>query len=106
MKKEITPLELKKRLDTGESLRIVDVRMPIEFVIGHIPGAVNVPLPKIVDQIPEVNADETLIMVCKAGGRSSMACEKVESHYPNLINLEGGTDAWIASGLKISRGTK
>ena len=106
MNKELTPLELKKRIDAGESLQIVDVRMPFEFVLGHIPGAINIPLPSVGDEIPGVAQNETLVMVCKAGGRSSMACQKVQASYKNLLNLEGGTDAWRAAGFKVNRGTK
>jgi len=106
MKKDIRPEELQARLQAGESLRIIDVRSPIEFAMGHLPGAVNHPLGSIHDQIPGVAPDEKLVLVCQGGVRSGTACQKVMNRYSHLFNLVGGTSAWISAGLEVEADPK
>ena len=106
MKKDIRPEELQARLKAGENLRIIDVRSRIEFAMGHLPGALNVPLGSIQDEIPGVSRDETLVLVCQGGVRSDTACQKVRNSYSSLFNLVGGTSAWISAGLEVEANPK
>ncbi len=101
MKQDIQPQELHSRLLTGESIRIVDVRSSLEFGFGHVPGAVNIPLSTIGAEIPGVSSDEPIVLVCQAGGRSGMACERIKRNHANLFNLVGGTQAWRAAGFEV-----
>lgn len=51
------------------------------------------------------SADKPLYVICKAGGRSRSACELLTSAgMTNIINVDGGTDAWIAAGLPVEHG--
>jgi rhodanese-related sulfurtransferase len=103
--KNITPKELKALKDGGKKIKIIDVRSPIEFRMGHIPGAVNIPLPTIAGSMPACSPEEEVVMVCQAGGRSSAACQQVQGSVPCLRNLSGGTSAWIAEGFEVAKQT-
>lgn len=103
MKKPIKPSELKKRLDAGESLVIVDVRTAVEFNSGHIPGALHHPLTNLGSAIPGVESHETIVVVCQHGPRSGMACERLAATHSNLLDLVGGVADWRASGFEIEK---
>lgn len=96
---QITVEELKKRMDAGEELHIVDVREPSEYAEFNI-GAQLVPLGKIMGmQLEELEdlKDEEVIVHCLAGSRSMQACLMLEqAGFTNLKNVTGGMKAWIA----------
>ena len=51
--------------------------------------------------------DDTLHLICQSGGRSAMACQKLETAgYEAVVNLEGGTSAWQAAGFPVVEGKK
>lgn len=106
MKTDIDPKELRRRLDAGESLRIVDVRSSLEYGIGHVPGAENFPLHTLKGEIPGITADEPVVLVCQSGLRSSMACQNVLANHKAVFNLVGGTSAWQAAGFEVVRRPK
>lgn len=99
-----------KELVSSGSHRYLDVRTPEEYGAEHAEGAVNVPvmlsqdgkmtpndnfLSQVQQQFP--GKDEQLVVGCKSGKRSAMAIEKMQGEgYTNLINLQGGYDAWKA----------
>ncbi|MEO9146902.1 MAG: rhodanese-like domain-containing protein [Ginsengibacter sp.] len=93
----ITPEEVKERLDSGESLNLVDVRQPEENTAFNI-GGILLPLGKIqsmqTDDIDELR-DKEVICYCQSGNRSGTAALFLEqmgfSHVENLI---GGMLAW------------
>lgn len=73
----ISPSEAKSRMDTNPEAVIVDVRRPDEFVTGHIPGAINVPLADIQDgNIPPCLADKNAVYLiyCRSGVRQRDGC--------------------------------
>ncbi len=70
---EITPVELKKRLDAGDQLVIVDVREPNEYQINRIPGSVLIPLGELPGRYRELDPDREIVLHCKMGGRSAKA---------------------------------
>lgn len=93
----ITPEELKKRLEAGEQLHLVDVREPAENAEFNIGGILH-PLGKIRDlDITELEAmkDQELIIYCRSGNRSGQACMMLETMgFTNVVNLTGGMLAW------------
>jgi adenylyltransferase/sulfurtransferase len=92
---DITPAELKKRLDAGENLYVLDVRNPNEFAICRIPGTVLLPLPELPVRVAEVPKDREVIVHCKSGMRSAKAIEFLKAHgYTKLVNLTGGILGW------------
>jgi len=92
---EVTPAELKRRLDAGEALTVLDVREPWECAIARLPGCLHIPLGELPSRMAEVDRDAELIVMCKAGGRSRRAAEFLLSHgFGRVGNLTGGIDAW------------
>jgi rhodanese-related sulfurtransferase len=86
--------------------KVIDVRAPDEFVgeLGHIPGAQLVPGAALLAQAVSWPKDGELLMVCKAGGRSSAAAQAlVRAGFTKVVNLQGGMMAWNAAGLKTER---
>lgn len=92
----ISPSEAKSRMDTNPEAVIVDVRRPDEFVTGHIPGAINVPLADIQDgNIPPYLADKNAVYLiyCRSGVRSVTAAVTLEKMgYTRLANFGGILD--------------
>jgi adenylyltransferase/sulfurtransferase len=92
---EIDPQQLKRRLDAGESLTVLDVREPWECAIVRLAGAVNIPLNEVASRLGELDRAGELIVMCKSGGRSRRAAEFLMTHgFERVANLAGGIDAW------------
>lgn len=92
--KEISPQELSARLKKGESVKMLDVREPEEWAAGHIKGAKHIPLGQVLERLRELDADEELIVICRSGNRSGLACELLEEKGFNVVNMTGGLMAW------------
>ncbi len=107
----ISPAELAKRKQTGESCDLIDVRTPLEFRDTHVEFARNVPLdrldPDAIMRARNGSSGEPLYVVCQLGGRSQKACEEFHKKgYTNVVNVEGGTQACATAGLPLVRGKK
>jgi sulfur-carrier protein adenylyltransferase/sulfurtransferase len=93
---EITAVELKKRLDRGDKLKIVDVREPNEYQINRIAGSTLIPLGEIPRRYAELDPDEEMVVHCKMGGRSAKAADYLRSvGFKKVLNLKGGILDWI-----------
>lgn len=93
---EITPTELKQRLDNGEDIQIVDVREDSEVAIGTIPNSIQIPLAQILTRMNEIDPNRETVVHCKMGGRSARAIDalKRSGFSGPLLNLRGGIIAW------------
>jgi sulfur-carrier protein adenylyltransferase/sulfurtransferase len=94
---EITPSELKERLDRGDPLVIVDVREPYEWDIGNLEeyGARLVPLGELADHLDELDREAEIVLQCRSGARSAQALLQMRSEgFQRLLNLKGGILAW------------
>ena len=93
----ITVEELKRRLDAGEKLNIIDVREPHEKADFDI-GGVLIPLGQVLSmQIDEIEdlKDKEVIVYCRSGNRSGQACMFLDAMgFKNTRNLVGGILAW------------
>jgi adenylyltransferase/sulfurtransferase len=91
--------DLKKRLDRGDNVFVLDVREPQEFQICRIPGSTLIPLGELPSRLAEVphGADAPDIVVhCKSGVRSAKAARLLADRgYDRVQNLKGGILAWI-----------
>jgi adenylyltransferase/sulfurtransferase len=93
---EITPVELKKKLDAGETPFILDVREPNEYQINRIPGSTLIPLGELPRRYQELPRDREIVAQCKMGGRSAKAMDFLKSvGFSNVKNLKGGILEWI-----------
>ena len=127
---QVTPEEAKRLLDGGGFVYL-DVRTVPEFVNGHAPSALNIPVVEMNPQLGAMELNEKflgvvaanippdiqLIVGCKTGGRSTTACEMLaQAGYKNLRNLVGGyagitdpsghvvQEGWSTQGYPIERG--
>ena len=92
---ETTVDELKRRLDSGEDLFILDVRNPEEYRICRVPGSTLIPLPELPRRFQELDANREIIIHCKSGMRSLKAQQFLqEKGFARTINLKGGILAW------------
>jgi len=92
----ITPLELKARIDRGDKLRVIDVRETDEWALAKIPTAELIPLSQFQQRGPaEISPDEEVVLYCHHGVRSGRAQGFLQAQgYDKVINLTGGIDAW------------
>lgn len=88
----------------ADGARVVDVREPVEFAEVRVPGAVLVPLGIVAAHVDEFRGEGTTYVICRSGGRSMQACEFVAAQGVDVINVAGGTMAWVASGRDIVTG--
>jgi adenylyltransferase/sulfurtransferase len=93
---EITPVELKRKLDAGERPFILDVREPNEYQINRIPGSTLIPLGELPRRYQELDPDQEIVAQCKMGGRSAKAVDFLRSvGFRKVKNLRGGILEWI-----------
>jgi rhodanese-related sulfurtransferase len=96
---------LRQRQRAGEPVLLVDVRGPEEFASppGHLPGAINIPLPELAARLAEVIAQpRPVVLVCKTDRRSAKAAETLlMAGVAEVAVLRGGTDGWHQRGLPL-----
>ncbi len=96
---QITAQELASRMASG-SIGVLDVRREAEFETGHIEGADWHPLDRFKAALPEIAKDAPIAVHCKGGYRSLIALSLLQrAGYHNVVDLAGGFDAWVGSGL-------
>jgi rhodanese-related sulfurtransferase len=98
--------DLKSTLDVAapDGLPVVlDVREPDEYAAGHVPGAELVPLATVPLRLGELPVDRPVYVVCAVGARSAQAASFLAARGVDAVNVEGGTQAWVASGYPVSR---
>jgi rhodanese-related sulfurtransferase len=93
---EVTVDELDSVLGSGVPL--IDVRELHEYVAGHVPGAVLVPLASVPDALDQFPSDKRAYVICRSGARSHRACEYLVDQGLDAVNVVGGTLAWVSSG--------
>lgn len=95
--------DLKKRLDAGENLFLLDVRSSMEYQYdGHIAGSRLLPLNALRSRINELPTDQPIVCICRSGNRSQFACEELAAAgFENVINLSGGMFGWQMAGYPI-----
>jgi len=91
---EIEPIELKRRLDAGEEIVILDVREPHEYQICDI-GGYLIPLLELPQRIHEFDSSGTFVIHCRSGVRSAEAVDfMMKAGFGKIFNLRGGILAW------------
>jgi adenylyltransferase/sulfurtransferase len=93
---QLSVRDLKKRIDAGEDLFILDVREPFEYKIANIGGKL-IPQNEVPRRLDEIDRNREIIVQCKSGGRSQRIAEFLkQSGYDRVVNLAGGILAWSA----------
>ncbi len=94
---EISPTEVKSRLENAQPLVLLDVREPHEWAIADIerPDPLRIPVGELMARMGELDPASHLVVFCRSGGRSAWAVERLlAAGYENAVNLEGGILAW------------
>ncbi len=101
---QITVDKLNQRLYQEPNLQILDVRRPPEYESGHVPGAQAAPLLSLQQNVSNLGLDpaKPIAVICAGGYRSSAATSILQQlGFSNLLNVTGGTSAWIAAGYEV-----
>jgi len=106
----LDPQTVQQRVTAGEDVVIMDVRTPGEFngSLGHVPGAVNVPLGELAQRLA-AGAEELdglkglpLFVICKTANRSPSAARMLRGRgFTNVAVIKGGMSAWKRAGLPV-----
>jgi len=93
---EITPEEVKRKLDQGEEFTLLDVREPWEFETVHIAGATLVPMGDVPSRAhQELNPEDHIVVVCHHGVRSmNVTAWLRQQGFEKAQSMRGGIDAW------------
>jgi adenylyltransferase/sulfurtransferase len=95
--RQITPVQLKERLDAGDDLLILDVRQRHEWEISNLAslGAKLIPQNEIMGHIDEFSPEQEIIVQCRSGVRSTNVIMVMQQlGFKNLWNLDGGINRW------------
>ncbi len=86
--------ELKRRIDAGEDVFVLDVREPYEYQIANIGGKL-IPQNDVPQRLAEIDREREIVVQCRSGARSQRIAEfLVQQGYPKVVNLAGGILAW------------
>jgi sulfur-carrier protein adenylyltransferase/sulfurtransferase len=92
---EITPRDLKARIDRNQSPLLLDVRQDWETKLCRLPNAVHIPIEEIELRVEELNAADPIVVYCHQGVRSAAVAEYLRSlGFKDVQNLAGGVDLW------------
>ena len=92
----------------GDFDEIIDVRTPAEFDALRVAGAVNIPLDRLDAAAlrQRFGANAALYCICQTGTRSQLAARMLrEAGFSHVVHVDGGTNAWMAAGLPVERGS-
>jgi len=91
--------------EKGESIALIDVRMPEEYKAGHVPDAKLVPLNTLMARVNDFPEQGDVFLICRSGARSAQAADYLarQCGRSNLINIEGGTIAWMQAGYPVDQ---
>ena len=93
--KQISPKELKERLDRGDAINLIDVREAHEREICGIGGEL-IPKDTVTGSLEKIPKSGDVVVYCRSGGRSQFVIQELQANhgYTNLINLAGGVLRW------------
>jgi rhodanese-related sulfurtransferase len=101
----VSPPEATQLINREEAL-VVDVREPNEYASGHVLGAKNVPLARLVADPSELakRKERPLIVCCDGGERAGKAASFLRRQgFTRVANLAGGVGAWQQAGLPVEK---
>jgi adenylyltransferase/sulfurtransferase len=96
MVSQISPRELAKRIENGQTVRLLDVRQPWESQLASLPGSIHIPLNELPQRSREIETTAGVVVVyCHHGIRSLSAADFLQRlGHRDVTSLAGGIDAW------------
>jgi rhodanese-related sulfurtransferase len=92
---QLSPTQLKQRLDAGQPLVLLDVREPEEVALVRLNGSRHIPMGDIPGRVHELDPDADIVVYCHHGIRSANVAAFLLHHdFTSVANLSGGIDAW------------
>lgn len=92
---EITVRELKRLIDSGTQVRLVDVREQYEYDFCHIEGSTLIPMRKFWTDVNDLNPEDEYVFYCHVGERSAWVVNLLRHRgFKKVKNLKGGIDQW------------
>ncbi|GIU80975.1 MAG: MBL fold metallo-hydrolase [Acidobacteria bacterium] len=83
-------------------VQLVDVRRVHEYLSGHAPRAINIPLHELPEKLDQLDKEKKTYVICGSGYRSSIGTSILEkAGFKEVFNVAGGTTAWIRAGLEV-----
>ena len=104
--KEADFRDIKKRIDAGEKMILVDTREDNEWARGHIPNAIHLGKGIIERDIEKTIPDKNamLVLYCGGGFRSALAADNLQKMgYKNVISMDGGWRGWTEAGFPVEK---
>lgn|SRR5690349_342632 len=90
----------------ADGATVIDVREPGEYVGGHVPGAVLVPMGQLPSRTSELDRSRPLYVICASGNRSGAMTDYLRRAGFDAWSVAGGTSAWARSGRPVITGTR
>lgn len=85
---------------------VVDVREPAEYVGGHVPGAVLMPMGQLPSRLAELDRTRPVYLICESGARSSSMASFLARAGFDVRSVAGGTAAWLQAGRPVITGSR
>ncbi|PWK65178.1 rhodanese-related sulfurtransferase [Streptomyces sp. CG 926] len=98
----VSPAQARRSTIDGDAV-LLDVREQVEWNAGHAPGAIHIPLSRLVTgaALPSAAEDRPLVVICRSGNRSRQATELLAGRGAGAVDVKGGMNAWAAAGLPV-----
>ena len=104
--KETNVADVKRRIESGETFLLVDVREDSEWANGHLPGAVHMGR-GVIERDIETSVPETgtkIVLYCGGGFRSALVADNLQRMgYTNVESMDGGWRGWNEAGLPTEK---
>ncbi len=96
MTNSISVIELQQKIDNQEDFMLIDVRESFEREHFNI-GGLHISMQTVFDRVNEIPKEKIVVLYCQKGIRSMIVIQRLSERYgyQNLINLQGGMDAWL-----------
>jgi rhodanese-related sulfurtransferase len=95
---QLAPEDVNARID---EIQLIDVRLDEEWEVGHIAGALHIPLDSLAARAGEIDRSKPVVLYCRSGDRSGGAADALEASGWDVQSMEGGLVAWVEKGLAI-----
>lgn len=97
--------EVKKNFPTDQ-MQLLDVRQPVEWDMGHLPGAKYIFLPELAAKVDRLDKNKPVVVYCASGYRSSIASSVLKRQGFSVFNVPGSYKAWTSAGYPVEKPVK